>query len=78
MSHELTEGLQLSRVEWQSMDPAGENFYAIGGQIEKITVVFQIGMMSMTPWAEVINHEGKRVALLNLLNCQLVELRNGE
>lgn len=78
MSHELKEGMELSRIAWpESKESMDANFYSTTGLVQSITIVMQQGQMGMVPWAKVTHVNGHTLALVNVAQCVYVELRNG-
>jgi hypothetical protein len=77
VSHELSEGLELDYVEWDDERGKEDNFYRITGTVVgKITVSMQAGQMGMVPWALVTDKDGKKLALVNLAKCRIVEIKD--
>ena len=63
MSHELKEGVELNSIWW------AEGSLTVGSQVASLTVREQIGQMSMVPWVEATDSNGKS----NFYNCALLE-----
>ena len=78
MSHELKEGLELSHVAWPASPQDRKRFTIGDGDVARLTVVMQAGAASMVPWVKVTGMNGETLAMGNLLNCEILELRNGE